>query len=344
MGSTTHSSDAQTPPAQTPPGLTHTRVTLRMAVVVALGMGLIAAGVVLRPPPRDGLFWSGGDRESYFEHKLQATQRADVVLAGNSHVYRGLSPKAIEAALGDRRTVYNFGFSAAAFTPDYLAAVRQQLSPDAKRPTIVLGLSPIALSDRTAHSNGFTKASRRARSTHIMGWSLPTQWTLPLSPYRRITDLKRFGRPWPQWNPNTPHTIDQAETVYFEQAHPNGWVASWSEPQLQTDFERTHRAYQKYTRGPMIQPKLLANLLETIERWTQQGITVVALRPPVDASIRALENGPGQFNEDELAAKLQKAGARWLKLDPAQYPTYDGHHLRRDGALKLSQTLGTFLR
>ena len=44
-------------------------------------------------------------------------------------------------------------------------------------------------------------------------------------------------------------------------------------------------------------------------------------------------------DERALAEKLRQAGGVWIYLDPKGYRSYDGSHLMRSSALKLSEEL-----
>ena len=62
--------------------------------------------------------------------------------------------------------------------------------------------------------------------------------------------------------------------------------------------------------------------------------------PPVSQPMHVLEDTLGLFNEAAIKAGIEKASGHWIKLNPAQYKTYDGSHLKIESAKQLSHKIG----
>ena len=79
----------------------------------------------------------------FWYKKTFAPNDQDILLVGDSRVYRGLSPAAMAAVLKGSK-ILNFGYSSAGFEPFFLDAAVKKLSAKGKR-ILVLGVTPHSL-------------------------------------------------------------------------------------------------------------------------------------------------------------------------------------------------------
>lgn len=289
-----------------------TAATLALSLALALGVG-----AALPPPPRFQVN-EGVHPERFWAMKLRWGASFDVALGGDSRVFRGLSPATMSEALGGLR-IANFGFSSLGFTGPYLDSLGALLDPRSPRRVIFLGVTPHSLTHHAARANGYL--SERARSPQGVRARL---YLSPLSSFFRPVSLD-------QWLDSSP-----PGGAYIQNFHTDGWVASRLLP------ETPDSALPEYERIlEPLDPALVRALLARVERFRREGVEVVACRPPSSPAIRALEERRTGFQEAQIAACLTRAGARWLRV--GDYPTYDGSHLREDGALAWSRDLAAAL-
>lgn len=259
----------------------------------------------------------------YWAMKTEWREQAQVVVAGDSRIYRGVNPQAFEARLG-RRCV-NFGFSGTGYEPRYLDAIERLLQRD-ERPVIVLGISAWSLTRRAAASNGFLDALQeharsnvsavtQARLEVISGRLVPFdfEFLLPARPLRRA-----------------------GEDNYRQHYHLNGWVES--DYRARDPARGLIVAVQDH-RGNPVEPAIVAGLAQRIEKWTSAGWAVFAFVPPATPEVDALVAELSGFEEAGLRRAFEKAGARWLNVPRTVQASYDGTHLTAEAAQKLSLLL-----
>jgi hypothetical protein len=90
--------------------------------------------------------------------------------------------------------------------------------------------------------------------------------------------------------------------------------------------------------------KLIDELCEQTQKWSQKGIMVLAFRPPVSEKMLELENELSGFDQRLFIEKFEECGGTWLNIKQSDYETYDGSHLNRDSAVKLSFEIARNIR
>jgi hypothetical protein len=262
----------------------------------------------------------------YWRMKLGWQHAADVVLAGDSRVYRGLDPSAFAARL--QRRCVNFGFSAVALDDEYLDAVERTLSPASKPPVVILGVTPWSLTPRAAAANGFLDAVAEERRAF-----LPVTW---LRAFDRLDAALRPLALDLYRAPNTTHTR-ATEDDYLQEFTADGWVAS---------DQRHHRpeaalqaAAADHARGNTLDPATLDRLTARVQRWRAQGWLVLAFEPPTSPATARLTHELSGWTAHDVPTRLRAAGATWIEVAPADYASYDGSHLTADSARRLSRLL-----
>jgi hypothetical protein len=127
-------------------------------------------------------------------------------------------------------------------------------------------------------------------------------------------------------------TVTHHRCEYFA----DGWMGSVLDPPRPR--EALDNVPNRYDDN-RISPRIVRDLLTAVAGWSRAGIKVYAFRLPTNAEMVALENKWGPFDEGAFKARFEAAGGRWLAVDQNAYPTYDGSHLYRDAALRLSRDL-----
>jgi len=278
-------------------------------------VGLIAAstllGAALRPPAHT----EGLCPEGFWARKLLWNREYDVVLAGDSRVYRGLAPEVMADSLPGMR-ICNFGFSNCAFEERYLSAV-EKLVPESGTRTIVLGITPNSLSERAAADNGFLQesvGSELSLRATVAGEHLLHRFR----PYWR--DLALEAR------------YDQYREAYSE----SGWVATRVRPR---DPCRAVDRLRRLGQRDRVSERLLAGLLARVALWRSQGIRVMGFRFPTTKETAAAESRLKGYGEIHLPVAFRAAGGEWIEVPAGGYECYDGSHLSSAGAFRLSRDL-----
>ena len=276
---------------------------------------------------------TGAEERGFWVDKTFAEPKYNLVVLGDSRVYRGISPSAIEAAL-PRMRVLNFGFSSVGFFGDYLTGATLKLSPTANPPMLVLGISPNSLTSEAVENLHYFQESRRSPLYQFLyshfwkeiGFFDPLEPAHVLSDFAHVTNTFGFleGEFWP----------------YQEMFMDDGWNLSNRFP-LRPDFALG--SYRNNFKNNRVDEKIVTNLLARVCLWNDQGIVVFAFRMPTTAKMIALENELSGFDEQEFAARFGESGGAWLEICGTCYASYDGSHLSSDAAIQLSTDLGTLI-
>ncbi len=286
-----------------------------LKTLVIAGLAILILGFVRPTSPKTGMF-----DEQFWAHKMGWHERFDVVLAGDSRVYRGVSPEEMTRQLPGYR-IGNYGFSSAGYGKEYLARLPGLLAPESSHKTLVLGITPNDLDERSANEdNGFLSLLKRnpldLTAERVLGPVLGFFRPYSLSDVARAITCKRKG--------------------YYQDYRPSGWVASFKLPEDQTD---TLRAYRERWQSHKLSPAIQSGLLAKVNHWHRQGIRVYGFYPPTSQALHDLEITMSGFDEQEFKARFERAGGIWIDVELRKYHSYDGSHLRNDSAISFSRDL-----
>jgi len=84
-------------------------------------------------------------------------------------------------------------------------------------------------------------------------------------------------------------------------------------------------------------------IARNVRRCRAEGVRVYGFRPPTFQGMIDLENAAGGYDEAKIRQIFIQAGGLWLDVDQRKYPTYDGSHLRYDGARAFSCDLADLI-
>jgi hypothetical protein len=71
----------------------------------------------------------------------------------------------------------------------------------------------------------------------------------------------------------------------------------------------------------------------------EEGINIVAYRPPTSKGMKEIEDLLSGLDYTNLQIKLEAVGVNWISVNYEDYYSYDGSHIDRESALKLSRYL-----
>jgi len=259
--------------------------------------------------------------EIFWTEKTFAPAKYDLILIGDSRTYRGVSPDEMEKKLTGMK-ILNFAYSNGGLNPVMFKAAEEKLSKNDSPKVIVLGITANCITGYTQNNEQFTIEKSRPREEII-----ERRYLNPL--------LYRFA----------PTTIDlvkdqitnkETQSYYSSVYKDNGWVESDKFP---TDTTEAIESYTKDFSTFKVEEQYIEVVMNQVKKWSEKGILVVGFRPPVSQPMRELEDSMGLYNETEIAARFEAAGGHWIDLNMSEYKTYDGSHLQKESALKLSSDL-----
>ncbi len=281
-----------------------------LALFIALGLSFVL--------PKDEERYM---RDRFWIHKTFAPAKYDVVIMGDSRVYRGVSPDVMEKKLKNFK-ILNFGYSNGGLNPEMYKAAEEKLGKSDRPKIIVLSISANAITGFSRDNTQYRQERTLSREEKIEGLYLNniSYWFSPTSPQKLLDTLN-----------------GKKENKYYRNHYNmNGYVASEKFP---VDTTEAISSYVDDFNHYKVDEKYLQELYSQVKSWTSRGIKVVGFRPPVSLPMRQLEDSLGRYNENEIMTGFEQAGGYWLNLNPNQYKTYDGSHLTIESAKKLSAVL-----
>jgi len=265
-------------------------------------------------------------RSQFFLKKTFAPAKYNLVVAGDSRVYRGIAPMAMEEILGDWK-VLNMGYSNGGLNPLMFQLAESKLTSAQGPKAILLGitaftLTPESLENKHYLENRFMKKEERLE---LMYLGKLLNWFTPVSP-EKVKELLKGTKP---------------DKTYLNEYNEQGWVASNKFP---ADTLEAFESYRNSFVFQKVTPDIIEDIMNQVAVWSRKGITVFAFRPPVPKAMIDLADTLAGYNESEIRSKLKLAGGQWIEIDPTQYKTYDGSHLDPESAVALSKFLANEIK
>lgn len=261
-------------------------------------------------------------KNRYWVAKSHSSKQYPVLFAGDSRVFRGISPAHFSQEIKGYES-YNFAYWSNGMGPVYLEGLEKKLDKGSDLKMIVLGVSPHSLTPNAAKCAHYLYETGRSREQVLQNLYLSPLQEM-FAPFR-APDLVNglLGKSKP--------------VNYRITYHPDGWVESYW---LQPDTTYSTRFYEGIFTENQVSEEVIRGFLDFVERWNSMGIYVAGFRPPTSEAIRTLEKGRGGFDEAEFVKQFEAAGGIWIPLDNGAYQTFDGNHLEHESAMRLSAELG----
>ena len=273
----------------------------------------------LRPKPIS----SSIEKEKFWVEKVHKNKKYDLIFAGDSRVYRGIDPESISEELNGIKAL-NFGFSSAGFNDLMFAEIVARLDPKSEPKIIVLGITPYSLTPKAQENSHFLQEKNR-----------PSEEVFAR---RFIAPALHF------FDPVKPEELlyyDAESPGYYEDFRKDGWVASYRIP---ANPERALKSYVKNFKENRVSAAVINDLMKQVKEWHDEKYWVFALRMPSSLAMEQLEDSISGFDEKQLKFALQQNGGIWLDLGPrVEFESYDGSHLERESARKLSALVGRLI-
>lgn len=258
--------------------------------------------------------------DMFWTRKTFAPAKYQIVLLGDSRIYRGISPELMEEHLPEM-SILNFAYSNGGLNDEMFRAAEAKLSSRGNK-VLVLGVSANTITGFTLNNEQYRQELTRPREEILERKYLNPllYWFSATSPEALKTSLDK----------------NQELAYYRSEYHMNGYVESDKFP---VDTTEALPSYQKDFSKYQVNEQLLETLFRQVKRWHEKGIEVIAFRPPVSAGMRQLEDSAALYNEAAIKAGIEAAGGYWLDVDTHAYATYDGSHLDKPSAEKFSAYL-----
>ncbi len=285
--------------------------------VLVLALALVAALAGLNNYSPDNSRREEIAIRDFWQHKVfdLPDHAFTVVVSGDSRVYRGFAPQAVDAAIPGARAL-NYGFSNGGHNPFIFKQVDRLLAETGPR-AVILGITPTSLTPKAQLNAQYDDYFRKG----------PPGWAQPVEDYVRRVDLRHIKRVLRGQVSKPSNEVYEYRT--------DGWVRSdW----IKRNPESELRNYQAGFDGNRVDPRVIADIEKQTRKWTDAGIVVIGYRPPTTPAMVALENAKSGFDEAAFARAFRAAGGIWVEPG-ADFISYDGSHLTPESTVKLSEIL-----
>jgi len=265
-------------------------------------------------------------KNRFWTLKVHSASKYNFIILGDSRSYRGVSPYEIENILPEFR-VFNFGFSNGGLNSTILEAADRRLLGSDSLKVILMGVSALTINNLSLSNEQYFQELVRPRE--------------------EVLESRYLGRFLYYFSPVTPEVVkDLIKDVrpivnYINIYHDNGWVESQKIP---SDTMEAMSYYIDDFKLHKTNYRLVDDICDKIRIWKSKGVKVFAFRPPAALPIVTLEDSVGEYNEQLIEEKIVSAGGYWIDVDPAMYKTYDGSHLSKEEACKLSRYIAVKIK
>ncbi len=284
----------------------------RPVLVLLCSAIVVVSFAMARPKPT-----SFSNPSWYWQAKVEWKKCANIVLAGNSRAYRGLSPIEFEKVLGG--TAVNAGFSSGTYSKEYCDYLETLFDEDDTTPNIlVAGITHNAICDLDRKNNGFVDAMKKSKESMLTG----EQQQLT-SVY--VAAFDSLAKVYSSTNNEN----------YIQKFFSNGWVSSDYKIR---DIAKGLLSYKKYfENGQYLCSKPeLEKTIQSLKYISSRGIEVHCIWLPASPKMSSLENKESGLHVDEIEAMFVKHGLDWISFPDTDYTSYDGSHLEARSAARFS--------
>ncbi|MDB4105291.1 hypothetical protein N9545_07175 [Salibacteraceae bacterium] len=265
------------------------------------------------------------NREIFWVTKTFTPKKYNVIIAGDSRAYRGVSPEDVTVVLEPNLTALNLGYSSGGFDRAYRSFILSKLEMRGNHKAIVLGITPHSLTPDALENGHFHEILATSKFDQLK--------TIYLSPISRFFEPRQFT--------SIKKIFKRSTKSHFERFHSNGWAES---DNLKTDSLAAISNYSKVFDNNIIDSSAINDFMNWIDSLSQENIKVIGFRPPSTMQMRSLEDSLSGYNETSIKSLFEAHGGHWLIIKDADYETYDGSHLRPADARRLSKKIGFTLK
>ena len=260
--------------------------------------------------------------------KAHSPRKFDVMIMGDSRIYRGISPAAMGTELPQLR-ILNFGFSSGGLNREIYSLAEERLDKKSNLKIIVLGITPYSLTPLTEDNRHY--------------------WTERKRPWEEVLQFQYIDPFLEIFQPTSPLEILRGlggtkvrpKQGYYHTFYDDGWIASTKIPE---DPREEIPPYREIYAKNRVSPRLIDDLIRQTQVWSKNGILVFGLLFPTSKEMEDLEKERSGLDAGALADRFRSAGGIWLTFEGDRYHSYDGSHLDRDSAVRFSIALARQIR
>lgn len=258
--------------------------------------------------------------EAFWINKTFQSSNNQLLVAGDSRIYRGVSANVIIKTSGLNVKGYNLGYSSAGFSKQYLDFVISKFALSSKQKILLLGVTPHSLTAEAFRNDHFNQFYNLGRI--------------------EVFKKKYINKVLPYVTPVKPSQLLIKKNSYHQVYHRDGWIAS---NKLGVTHYNGYNSYKKTFSTYKVTSEEVSVFLNQVKEIKKQGIAVFAFRPPSSKIVRDLEDQISGFDEHYVKKSLKKMGVFWFDFNDKDYYSYDGSHLEEQSALKFSAELGKII-
>ncbi len=272
-------------------------------------------------------------KEFFWVHKTHSNEKANIIIAGDSRIYRGFSTKDFLKGINNRSTALNIGYSSAGYGQNYFDFIDKKLDTSCSSKTIILGITPNSLTFEASLNKHFKRYKTKGKmdlfkTTYIN----PNINFYPYTIYDIVKATKNTSD-----NKNL-YSLPKGKKEGFNKG---GWVASTNS---KIDSLEALQSYKKSFSEKNIDSLIIKKLFAQIKKWNNKGIKVFCFRPPTTKHMIELEDELSGFNEVIFKKELSKNGGIWINVNQTKYLSYDGSHLEYLSAKEFSKDFGILVK
>ena len=267
----------------------------------------------------------------YWRMKLAWKNGADLVIVGDSTVYRGLNPQEFENA-GVATRALNFGFSSAALSSEYLFDAASKMERGSTQKYLIVGVTHWALTPAARKLNGYQNAQLEESKSRV-----PIAWVIAfdsaLVQMKPIQIELIFGA-----SRESSTVLRATATEYIQNYHMSGWVDSDYVHPDPTRGLATRR--EDFKDGNTVQVALIEEARCALQKIQDlDGVQVILVPMRSHLSIDLLSDELGGIRLEDLTKGLCPSNGIIFDALLREDDSYDGVHLNGGAANRLSESL-----
>ncbi len=282
-------------------------------VIFVTPLVVIVFGLLRKKP-----FMSEFKSKYFWTYKFEHPQKNNLVIYGDSRTYRGVNPELV--IKNKNLSTFNYGYTSAGYNDSIFRFLDSRIDKK-KQPMVLLGITPYSLTKDASQTKFYFQEKNRKKYDKFQ--------RLYLDKYLTFFDRIKIEE-----------YLLSNRLIVKQEFNTSGWVSSKREF---IDTLDGLNAYQNIFNNNKVSVEIINQLMEQVKKWTLQGVRVFAFRPPTCVSMESLEKSKSGFNEKKFIKQFVNNGGKWLEIDLKGYQTYDGSHLNKESAEKLSMQLNQLI-